>query len=121
MQKEKDILYCIRISFMFITVNNVKERSSLFFFLREYLMLFEQWIPTPARKIASKLSYCLTLLMNMMVVELTGQSPVLIGNRIHDKWMLTRNYSGCLNKVYFLEFYFRFFCSVISFFITIFK
>ncbi|EFO19790.2 exostosin-1 [Loa loa] len=66
---------------------------------REYLLLFEQWMPTPAKEIASKLSHCLTLLMNMMVAELTGQSPVLIGSRIHDKWMLTRNYSGCLNKL----------------------
>uniref|UniRef100_A0A0R3RPY1 Exostosin-2 n=1 Tax=Elaeophora elaphi TaxID=1147741 RepID=A0A0R3RPY1_9BILA len=66
---------------------------------REYLLLFEQWIPTPAKEIASKLSHCLTLLMNMMVAELTGQSPVLVGNRIHDKWMVTRNYSGCLNKL----------------------
>ncbi|VDK79033.1 unnamed protein product [Litomosoides sigmodontis] len=66
---------------------------------REYLLLFEQWMPTPAKEIALKLSHCFTLLMNMMVTELTGQSPMLIGSRIHDKWMLTRNYSGCLNKL----------------------
>ncbi|KAM3727444.1 Exostosin-1a [Dirofilaria immitis] len=66
---------------------------------REYLMFFEQWMPTPAKEIASKLSHCFTLLMNMMIMELTGQSPVLIGSRIHDKWMFTRNYSICLNKL----------------------
>ncbi|VBB30718.1 unnamed protein product [Acanthocheilonema viteae] len=66
---------------------------------KEYLLRFEKWMSTPAKEIASKLSHCLTLLMNMMVAELTGQSPVLVGSRIHDKWMLTRNYSGCLNKL----------------------
>lgn len=66
---------------------------------REYLLHFEQWMPTPAKGIALKVSHCFTLLMNMMVAELTGQSPVLIGSRIHDKWMLTRNYSECLDKL----------------------
>ncbi|VDO49965.1 unnamed protein product [Brugia timori] len=66
---------------------------------REYLLYFEQWMPTPAKGIALKVSHCFTLLMNMMVAELTGQSPVLIGSRIHDKWMLTRNYSECLDKL----------------------
>ncbi|VDN00698.1 unnamed protein product [Thelazia callipaeda] len=66
---------------------------------KEYLQYFEHWMPTPAKDIASRSSQCLTLLMNIMVAEHTGQSPVLIGNKIHEKWMLTKNYTRCSNKL----------------------
>ncbi|VDN32199.1 unnamed protein product [Gongylonema pulchrum] len=58
-----------------------------------------KWVPTPAKEIASKFAHCYGLLMNMMVTELTGQSPILIGNRVADKWMFTKNYTLCFNKL----------------------
>ncbi|VDK50229.1 unnamed protein product [Anisakis simplex] len=66
---------------------------------RRYLYDFWRWVPQPAIEIASRIPQCYVLLLNFMLTEKSAQSPVSIGNRVKESWMLSRNYSICLNKV----------------------
>lgn len=69
------------------------------FFHRTYLSLFYDWIPRPALEIASRIPQCSAVLLNMMLSEVTGKSPILIANRVNEQWMHSKNYSTCLNKL----------------------
>ncbi|VDM40853.1 unnamed protein product [Toxocara canis] len=66
---------------------------------REYLYEFWKWVPLPAIEFASQFPQCYALLLNFMLTEMSGRSPILIANRSKEPWMHSRNYTICLNKL----------------------